>query len=357
MSSKSDNINLSIIIPVYNCAIFLPRCLNSILNQSYSDYEIILVDDGAKDDSGKICDEFAQKDSRIKVIHKKNEGVSEARNDGLSKAKGKYICFLDSDDYVSDGYFEEVFKILEKYNDVELINFGFYSDVDDMNFNNLSSDIINYKEIYYCNKDEIGKDFVNLWDNTMLYNIWNKIYLKKIIDANNIRFPNYFWGEDVKFNRMYLDCIRNMYNSEKCFYHYIREREGAVTKKYKPEIFDIRRQEFREFNEYFEAWGISKDDYYEYSCRRFIERLLGCIENVYCSDMKFLSRYKAIKTLIKDPITKESLKYAKPKSSKVKIMLIPVRLNLVLMTMLMGRMFNIVKTKFPSLFNKLKNRR
>lgn len=351
------NIDLSIIVPVFNCEQYLSRCLDSILIQSYKNYEIILIDDGSSDDSGKICDEYSKKDKRIKVIHKENAGVSKARNDGITNSIGRYICFLDSDDYISGNYFDEVFAILEKYKDVELINFGFYSDVDDLKFNNLSSDLIKYDEKYYSNIEEIRNDFVNLWDNSMLYNIWNKIYLREIINKNNICFPDYFWGEDVKFNRAYLDSISSMYNSKKCFYHYIREREGAVTKKYKPEIFDIRKEEFKEFNDYFDKWNISKDDYYEYSCRRFIERLLGCIENVYCSDMKLSSRYKSVKNLIKDPITRESLKYAKPKSGKVKIMLIPIRLNLVVITMLMGRMFNIVKTKCPSLFNKLKNRR
>lgn len=347
----------SIIIPVYNCDKYLPRCIDSILVQKYQDYEIILINDGSTDNSKTVCDEYIKKDKRVKVIHKNNEGVSKARNDGLSVAKGKYICFLDADDYLSGNYFKEVEKIFNKYENLELINFGFFSDVDDLEFNKLSSDTINYKNKLYKSHNAIKKDFINLWDNTMLYNIWNKVYVKKVLDDNNISFPDYNWGEDVAFNKVYLDSINTMYNSNQCFYHYVREREGAATKKYKSEIFEIRKQEFNEFNEYFEQWKISKDEYLEFSCRRYIERVLGCIENVYCSDMKFNARYKEIKRMIKDPITRETLLYAKPKSKKIKIMLLPIKLKLTLLTMLMGRMFNLVKTKFPSLFNKLKNRR
>lgn len=347
----------SIIIPVYNCQSYISRCIESIINQKHKSYEIILINDGSSDNSGTICDEYAKKNKQIKVIHKKNEGVSAARNDGLKQVNGKYICFLDSDDYIDKDFFATADRIIDKNKEVELINFGFYSEVENSNYEILSSDTITYKEKYYNSQLKLKKDFVNLWDNTMLYNIWNKVYSAKIIEENKITFPNYNWGEDVEFNRIYLSKINNMYNSKKCFYHYIRERKGAATKSYKPEFFDIRKKEFTEFNEYFEKWGIQKKDYYEYSCRRYIERVLGCIENVYCSNLKFKDRYKEIKKIILDPITRETLKYAQPKSKKIKIMLIPIKLKLVLISMLMGRTFNIIKNKFPSLFNKLKNRR
>ena len=352
-----NKIKYSIIVPIYNCATFLPRCIESITRQASNNVELILIDDGSKDESGKVCDEYAEKNKIIKVIHKKNEGQSKARNDGLEISKGKYILFIDADDYLNDGYFDEIEKILEINKDVELINFGFYSDVDDEKFNTLSSDVVNYKEIFYKNKNEIKKEYVSLWDNTMLYNIWNKVYIKKIIKENNIKFYKSDWGEDVEFNKNYLDVISNLYNSNKCFYHYVRERQGASTKKYKENFFEIRKKEFINFNNYFEKWEINKNDYYEFSCRRYIERVLGCIENVYCSNMNFSKRKQEIKKIITDSCTREALKYAIPKSKKIKIMLLPIKIKSTLLTMLMGKTFNILKNKYPSLFNKLKNRR
>lgn len=347
----------SIIVPVYNCQDYIERCIESVLKQGTKDIELIIIDDGSTDNSGLFLDEYAKENSLIKVIHKKNEGVSAARNDALNIASGKYILFLDVDDFIDDNYIKEINKIIDKYPKIELINFAFYSDVEDMEFNNLSRDEIKYKEKYYKDKKSIKKDFVELWDNTMLYNIWNKVYVRKIIEENSIRFPKSNWGEDVDFNQKYLNVINNMYNSNKCFYHYIRERAGAATKKYKENIFEIRKNEFKQFNEYFESWNIKKEKYYEFSCRRYIERVLGCIENVYCSNMKFIERYKEIKTIIKDETTRETLKYAQPKSKKIKLMLIPIKLKLTLAAMLMGKTFNEVKTKHPELFNKLKNRR
>lgn len=96
-----DTQKISVIVPVYNVEKYLSRCIDSIISQTFSDFELILVDDGSTDSSGKICDEYGKKDGRVKVIHKRNGGLSSARNCGLENAKGNYICFVDSDDWIS----------------------------------------------------------------------------------------------------------------------------------------------------------------------------------------------------------------------------------------------------------------
>ena len=107
---------LSIIVPVYNVEKYIERCIKSILNQSFTNFELILVDDGSPDNCGKICDEYKKKDSRIKVIHKKNGGLSDARNAGLNIATGKYIGFVDSDDIIHPQMYEKLFNCINKYN-------------------------------------------------------------------------------------------------------------------------------------------------------------------------------------------------------------------------------------------------
>ena len=99
---------VSVIVPVYKVENVSHYCIDSILNQTFMDFELILIDDGSPDNSGKICDEYAKIDSRVKVVHKENEGVSAARNAGLELAKGKYICFVDSDDYIQRDYLERL---------------------------------------------------------------------------------------------------------------------------------------------------------------------------------------------------------------------------------------------------------
>ena len=109
-------IEISIIVPVYNTEKYITRCINSILEQTFENWELLLIDDGSRDSSGKICDIFQKKDSRIKVIHKKNEGVSIARNLGITLSKGNYITFVDSDDWIDKDYLELMYIAIKKMN-------------------------------------------------------------------------------------------------------------------------------------------------------------------------------------------------------------------------------------------------
>ena len=104
---------ISVILPIYNVAQFLPRCIESVCSQTYDNLEIILVDDGSPDDCGDICDKYAEKDNRIVVVHKQNGGLSDARNKGAEIANGEYITFIDSDDYVTDTYVEYLYSLIE----------------------------------------------------------------------------------------------------------------------------------------------------------------------------------------------------------------------------------------------------
>lgn len=111
-----NNPLITVIIPCYKVEQYLPKCINSVLTQTYTNLEIILVDDGSPDNCGNICDNYAQKDSRIKVIHKTNGGLSDARNKGIDIAHGEYITFIDSDDYVSNDYIEVLYNLLKENN-------------------------------------------------------------------------------------------------------------------------------------------------------------------------------------------------------------------------------------------------
>lgn len=349
--------DFSVIVPVFNCEKYLERCILSVLNQSYDNFELILINDGSTDNSLNVLNSFAKKDKRVVVIDKPNGGVSSARNSGLDISKGKYIAFLDSDDYVDKDFLKTSYEYFHKFENIQMVGYGFYSDIEDLDFNLVSSDIITYKNVLYRSSNDIRKDLINYCDNTMLYNVVNKVYLNDIVQSNKLRFSNKYWGEDMEFNMNYLKYVNSFYNSKKCFYHYIRERAGAVSNSYKKDIFNIRKCEFYDLNDYFESWNISKNTYYEFSSRRYIERILGCIENIYAANMSFIERFNSIKLIINDPVTRKTVWHVNAKSKKVKLMIIPIKLRLTLISMLMGRTFNFVKVNFPSIFNKLKNRR
>lgn len=351
---------ISVIVPVYNAEDYLEKAIQSIVNQTYSNLEIFIIDDGSQDNSGMICDELSKKDSRIQVIHQINSGVSNARNTALDKIKGKYVSFMDADDYIENTMLENLVKIYDEFN-VDLVNSGFYSEIRSYKKNETvsSSDKINYLDKLYCSKKEIKDEMVILWDKHQLYNVVNKLYIRDIIEKNNIRFPNHNFGEDIEFNRQYLLKINSMYNSSECYYHYVREREGAATQKFIHNLFDIRIKEHGEFKEYFDLYGVEQKDYIEFTSRRHVERTLGCLDNLFkpACNMSFLEKYKNVKRIIYDGNTRESLKYAKSTSKKIKVLLFPYKIRSVLLAMAMGKILFISKEKMPILFNKLKNRR
>lgn len=178
---------ISVIIPVYNVSDYLERCLNSVINQTYNNLEIILVNDGSTDNSGAICDEFANKYNIIKVIHKKNGGLSDARNVGLKIATGKYIAFLDSDDWIDLDYYEKLYsKMIEYDSDISIIGFFW---AQDNNFNKSPF----YLEDKIFTSDEAINELVK--DELLTSHVWNKLFKREL--WNDIEFPYRKSYEDV----------------------------------------------------------------------------------------------------------------------------------------------------------------
>lgn len=171
---------VSVIIPVYKVEKYLKRCIESVVNQSYKNIEIILVNDGSPDKCGEICDAYAKIDSRIKVIHKENGGLSSARNAGLDIASGEYIMFVDSDDWIEEDSLEKLDKYMDMNYDIINFKFGFVKE-DSKNIIELQSDL---KESYEC---DLTSYIDKLFMGELSFFIWNKLYKKDLF--NDVRFP------------------------------------------------------------------------------------------------------------------------------------------------------------------------
>lgn len=213
---------ISIIVPVYNGDKYLSRCVDSILSQTFQDFELLLVDDGSKDISSDICDNYAAKDQRIKVFHKKNGGVSSARNIGLNYAKGEWIAFIDADDYVKESYLANLWEHSQKQVDL----------------------VISYAEIHSgdgINKESYPSKFV---DDTNFYSIfiendmnwhtspWSKLYKRSIIEEHHLRFcEGMHIGEDAVFLYSYMLYSNKIYISPDTDYCYFACNPGSLTKR------------------------------------------------------------------------------------------------------------------------------
>lgn len=205
---------ISVIVPVYNVEPYLSQCIDSILSQTFSNFELILVDDGSSDQSGKICDEYAARDSRIVVIHKENGGVSSARNAGLNIAKGEYITFIDSDDWISSDFFQQAINNCEK-NNLDMYLAGFIRMMPDgkQYKSAIPTDIT-------CYSDEIPQElFANLLNKNYTANSTAKLIRKQLIGM--LRFDlSMNWGEDLKFIFSLLEQHVKLQATSKVVYYY-----------------------------------------------------------------------------------------------------------------------------------------
>ena len=175
---------ISVIIPVYKVEKYINRCVESVLVQNYHNIEVILVDDGSPDNCGIICDKYAETDSRIKVIHKKNGGLSDARNAGLDIATGQYICFIDSDDYIEKDMLKDMYdNIVRTGADITICN---YCAVDNEGHKQWESEDISDGE---WTEKEFWKNFYDAFEGMYYYYVvaWNKLYSRKIFDERH--FP------------------------------------------------------------------------------------------------------------------------------------------------------------------------
>ena len=245
---------ISIIIPVYKVEKYLEKCIESVLKQTYTNLQIILVDDGSPDNCGKICDEYAKKDSRIEVIHKANGGLSDARNVGISKAKGRYIGFVDSDDYIKEDMYEILLNLIKKYDaDVSICNL--YDVIDGNEYiRNKENGIREYSRL------DILKEV--LLDKNIQSYAWNKLYKKELFDE--VKYP---------IGKKYEDIGTTFYIFEKCNkivvtsepeYYYLKRSDSLVNNVTESTVFDYMElilqrylyindniKELKQYNDYY----------------------------------------------------------------------------------------------------------
>lgn len=262
------NEKISIIVPIYNVEKYLKQCLESILEQTYKNLEIILIDDGTKDSSGMICDDYAKKDNRIKVIHQKNMGLSGARNTGLKNSTGDLITFVDSDDFIDNKMFETMLLSI-KENDADIVECG--TIFCDENGNYIKDNTLNEVKIYK-NEYQIKELLMN---EDITTTSWGKLYKRKLF--KNFEFPLEKYHEDTFTTYKLLHLSKKTTVLNKGFYHY-RQVDGSImNSSFKLKHLDsieatLERSKFIEKNypEY------KKYDYANivYSCCKVYERIL-----------------------------------------------------------------------------------
>lgn len=210
---------ISVIVPVYNAEKYLNKCIESVLAQTYPDWELILVDDGSKDGSADIIDGYAASDTRIKAIHQENAGPGMARNRGIEDASGDYITFLDSDDYLSDDFYEQMRPLMEQAADCIIFDYQFVSDSGKKLGNGHSID----SNILHPGLMERKSAFVYTFGST-----GGKLYNRKVLFQYNIKFAELFRCEDMPFTKIALARCSSIYYLPKRLYNYVQVESSLM---------------------------------------------------------------------------------------------------------------------------------
>ena len=283
----------SVIIPVYNVEKYINRCLKSILSQRYNDLEIILIDNGSTDRSGSICDIYANEDANISVYHIENHGVGSARNFGLSKARGEFIYFVDSDDYLVGNLFAEFEDKLTP--DLDLLVFSYYNSFEqEMTEKNRTKKILPYNGSY--DKYDFSKIFKDLFLSDMLYTVWNKFYRREFLIENNISFEKYELGEDVRFNLNAYRNVNKVYLSQDSYYVYVIGRKGSAMSSYNPKRLQYQLQELELVDSLLKDWNIDSSNLDNTVKARI---LMSNIHNISKQKLPVIKKVKLVKEICK----------------------------------------------------------
>lgn len=292
MVEKMDKELISVIIPVYNVQKYLEKCLNSVLNQTYKNLEILLIDDGSTDNSSKICEEYKLKDSRIKVFHKENGGLSSARNYGIKEAKGIYITFIDSDDDIEEDYIEYLYKLLKKYNTkMSICSYNVIK-------NNKTNLGINLEEKLLSTEECLDN---LLCEKGFTVSACAKMYEKKLFD--DITFPlNKLCEDNGTTYKLIMKCSNIAYGNQAKYNYYIHNNSITTSS------FNIKKLDLIELVD-----TMGEDIIKKYP------NLINSVEKKKCN-----ARFSILRQILEnknnkeyDYIRKDIIKYLKNKKKKI----------------------------------------
>lgn len=350
---------LSVVIPVYNVEKHLEKAVSSVQNQSVKDVEIILVDDCSPDNCPEICDRLAVKDERIHVIHHSvNKGLSEARNSGLEVASGEYIWFMDSDDYIDDGLFQQAKESLEK-NKAQVIIFGLTEDYYDLQDNLHHSIVVPCQEKCFSDQYELRDYIIKLETKTLYGYAWNKFYDLEYLRSLGLKYETIVLIEDILFNVKYFMDINTMNLLKFTGYHYNKRMDNSLTSKFVPEYYEVHRKRIELIYNQYQHWDM---------CTEKIKETLGALYARYifsaiqrnCDEkaqMTHRNRKQWITELLQDELVSELIPYARSNNKVLNILISFLKRKNEMALLMLGRIIFVCKTRCPMFFSRVKQKR
>ena len=305
---------ISVIVPVFNTELYLEKCINSIVNQTYKNLEIILVNDGSTDESLSICQTYLKLDKRVKVINKNGGGVSSARNAGLDNATGELVCFFDSDDFVEVNFIERLYV---KLADNDICIGGYISDTYDANENLMESKNV-LLDIDCIDNSFPLNDYSKLF--ALCMSLWNKLYNLKLIQEYNLRFDEEVsFGEDGLFNTDFFLLTNKISFLNYAGYHYIRRKRQSLSTKFYDDFLGIKFRALKRRCELLAHWGLSAEKINSFNYTSYFNIVWSGIGNIKSKKYTTSEWRKKIDCIMSNQEIIENVKKYKPKNIKNKI--------------------------------------
>lgn len=345
-------LKISVVVPIYNVAEYLDKSVGSLLSQTLTEIEIILVNDGSTDDSMRKVKELAEKDSRILAVSQANGGAAAARNNGLKRAIGEYCYFMDPDDWIEPDMLETMYKNAKK-DSVELLITGFTNEyyMKGKYFSTLNQGF-NAK---YLTQQKFRDNAYKLFNNTLIAVPWNKLYLTKFLKNNNLQFPNVKW-DDLHFNMEVIRTIEKVEVIDYNGYHFFRTRPGSeTTTVFDSSLYNKRREQFTHVLSVFQHWNMLEAEcmgvIYYYYASRLVQVIQGIVAN---DSLSFKKKRVLVKQVLDDDLTVQSLKTAKANSKVFAMFFFPMRNKWYDISIVMGQLVYFLQNKFYPQFQQFR---
>ncbi|MGI2328935.1 glycosyltransferase family 2 protein [Planococcus sp. YIM B11945] len=270
---------VSIIVPVYNAEKYISQCVESILSQTYGHIELLLIDDGSTDSSGKVCKEFAARDPRVNVIHQPNAGPSAARNRGIAEASGTFIQFVDSDDSIDPEMTETMVNALAP--DEQLVICG-YKNMLEIDGKPVPEKSFSFSKAGSYEKAELLAYFGELYRDYFIHFNWNKLYSASLLKTHHLSFDTeVIRGEDMLFNLSYLELCSRIRIIKEPFYNYLNSNSESITSTFRPNLFENQQMLFEKTREFLREHGVYSGENKEYVEEFYTSRIVACFNNLF----------------------------------------------------------------------------
>jgi len=350
------NKKVSIIVPIYNCQQYLKECLDSIINQTYNNIEIILIDDGSTDNSIVMCKYYKKIDSRIILKSHTNRGLSITRNVGLKIATGEYIVFVDADDYIEKTYVEELYNAIEKgKNDMAVCGYTLI-----YHFSKYAvKKLFNEKKEDYSKKNNNIEEVIFLLEEKGMTNfVWNKIFKRDIIEKNNILFKKGFNPvEDIIFNFQYIKKINKIKIIDQSLYYYRKELKNSLSSRYASNLIEKADYVNKERNKFYMYYNLNKEKYNILYANKYLESIIYNIRNLnhkgYNLHKRRIGYYKNI---IENKKIKEYIKITNTEDKYIKIFMVLFKMKSIFIFEITYKILFYMRNNFEYIYIKVRKK-